>query len=65
MTRPEHHAPEKLQVAKHVERSWTAEEFFADFGPPTDDDVPITRDGRRLDTPQKLIAFLDEVNAAR
>ena len=33
--------------------------------PPTDDDVPITRDGRRLDTPEKVIAFIDEINAER
>jgi hypothetical protein len=33
--------------------------------PPTDDDVPITRDGRRLDTPDKVIAFLEEINARR
>lgn len=33
--------------------------------PPTDDDVPITRDGRRLDSPAKVIAFLDEINADR
>lgn len=33
--------------------------------PPTDDDVSITRDGRRLDTPAKVIAFVDEINASR
>jgi hypothetical protein len=33
--------------------------------PPTDDDVSITRDGRRLDTPAKVVAFLDEINANR
>jgi hypothetical protein len=33
--------------------------------PPTDDDVPITRDGRRLDTPEKVIAFLEEINSRR
>jgi len=33
--------------------------------PPTDDDVSITRGGRRLDTPAKLIAFLDEINSQR
>lgn len=32
---------------------------------PTDDDVSITRDGRRLDTPAKVIAFIDEINAKR
>jgi len=33
--------------------------------PPTDDDVSITRDGRRLDTPEKVIAFLAKINAER
>jgi len=33
--------------------------------PPTDDDVSSTRDGRRLDTPAKVIAFLDEINSNR
>lgn len=33
--------------------------------PPTDDDVSITLDGRRLDTPAKVIAFVDEINASR
>jgi hypothetical protein len=33
--------------------------------PPTDDDVPMTRDGRRPDTPEKVIAFLEEINARR
>ena len=32
---------------------------------PTDDEVPITADGRRLDTPEKVIAFLEEINAER
>jgi hypothetical protein len=33
--------------------------------PPTDDEVPITADGRRLDTVEKVIAFLNEINAER
>lgn len=52
-------------VPGNAVRSWTVEEFFADAAPPTEDDVPITRDGRRLDTPAKVIAFIDEINAAR
>lgn len=44
---------------------WTAEEFFAGMRPPTSDDVPIALDGTRLDTPEKLIAYLDEINARR
>jgi len=33
--------------------------------PPTADDVPIALDGTRLDTPAKLVAYLEEINAAR
>jgi hypothetical protein len=33
--------------------------------PPTADDVMVTLDGRRLDTKEKVIAWVDEVNAAR
>ena len=33
--------------------------------PPTDDDIPITLSGERLDTPAKLRAFLEELNAGR
>lgn len=33
--------------------------------PPTPDDVSITADGRRLDTPEKLIAWVHEFNASR
>ncbi|MGH9139148.1 MAG: hypothetical protein ACRD0G_19230, partial [Acidimicrobiales bacterium] len=43
---------------------WTREqirEMFSGLPPPTADDVPITRDGRRLDTPEKVRAFLDEL----
>ncbi len=43
---------------------WTVEEFFADARP-TDDDVPIAADGRVLDTPAKVIAYIDEINARR
>jgi len=33
--------------------------------PPTDDDLSITRDGCRLDTPAKVIAFLDDIVASK
>ena len=32
---------------------------------PTDDDVSITKDGRRLDTAQKVIDFFAELDAER
>ncbi len=31
----------------------------------TDDEVPIALDGRRLDTKERVLAFLAEVNAER
>ncbi len=52
-------------VAERTVRVWTVEEFFADSRPPTDDDVPIAADGRVLDTPAKVIAYIDEINARR
>ncbi|MGH9152867.1 MAG: hypothetical protein ACRD03_10815 [Acidimicrobiales bacterium] len=45
-----------------------AEEFRARLrvaGPPTDDDVSITRDGRRLDSREAVLAWLAEVQADR
>ena len=32
---------------------------------PTDDDVSITKDGRRLDTAEKVIEFFAELDAER
>jgi hypothetical protein len=52
-------------VADKVVRRWTVEEFFGDADPPTDDDVPIALDGRQLDTPEKVIAYIDEINRNR
>ena len=39
--------------------------MVAEMGPPTADDVSIALDGTRLDTPSKLIAYLEQINAAR
>ncbi len=39
--------------------------MVAEMGPPTADDVPIALDGTRLDTPDKVIAYLEQINAAR
>jgi hypothetical protein len=38
---------------------------FANLPPPSADDVSITTDGRRLDTPAKVRAFLDGLDARR
>ncbi len=50
-------------VARDIVRQCSEEEFFADALPPTDDDVPIALDGRVLDSPEKVIAYLDEINS--
>ncbi len=39
-------------------------EAFEHAPPPSEDDVCITNDGRRLDSPEKVRAFLDELNAS-
>ena len=39
--------------------------MVAEMGPPTADDLPIAPDGMRLDTPDKVIAYLEQINAAR
>ncbi len=52
-------------MAAETVRSWTVEEFFADARLPTDDDDPIAAVGRVLDTPVKVIAYIDEINARR
>ncbi|CAN5820136.1 hypothetical protein BH18ACT2_BH18ACT2_05830 [soil metagenome] len=46
-------------------RTWESARELVGTEPPTDDDVPITIDGRRLDTPEKVIAFIDEINERR
>lgn len=48
-----------------IVRSWRTAKEIAGTNPPTDDDVSITVDGVRLDTPEKVIAFIDEINAQR
>jgi len=40
-------------------------ELFADAAPPTEDDVSVTNDGRRLDSAEAVIAFFEQVKAER
>lgn len=47
-----------------IGRCDSARELAGDRAP-TADDVPIARDGRRLDTPDKVRAFIAEINAER
>ena len=39
--------------------------LFADLDAPTDDDVSITTDGRRLDSVEAVMAFVEEVARER
>ena len=48
-----------------IVRSWATARSSWGTNPRTDDEVPVTADGRRLDTPEKVIAFLEEINAKR
>ena len=41
-------------------RTWPSARELVGTEPPTDDDVSITLEGCRLDTPEKVIAFVDE-----
>lgn len=41
------------------------DELFAGALPPTEDDVSVTNDGRRLDSPEAVIAFFGELRAGR
>ena len=40
-------------------------ELFADAAPPTDDDVSVTNDGRRLDSAEAVVTFFEEMQAER
>jgi hypothetical protein len=55
-----------MEAAKLV---MTGEQWAASVAtnsrPPTSDDVSITLDGRRLDTKEKVLAFLAEIEVER
>lgn len=48
-----------------LKRHWASARELVGTEAPTVDDVPITLDGERLDSPEKVRAFLDQLNAAR
>lgn len=60
---------ERQGDAWDVDPVMTGEEWVAAASrnnrPPTSDDVSITWDGRRLDTVEKVLAFLVEIEADR
>jgi len=39
--------------------------MLRDAPPPTPDDVSVTRDGRRLDSKEAVLAFIAELDAER
>jgi hypothetical protein len=43
--------------------SWPSARELVGINQPTDDDVPTTPSGERLDTAQKLRVFLEKLNA--
>lgn len=55
-----------MSVRKTIHVNW--DELKAKMeagGPPTDDDVSITTDGRRLDSKEAVLEFLAELEAER
>jgi hypothetical protein len=41
------------------------DELLADAASPTDDDVSVTNDGRRLDSVEAVVAFFEQMRAER
>lgn len=54
-----------VTIAGHkvVRRTGTLTESMRDAGPPSPDDVTILRDGRRLDTRERVLQFVREFEA--
>ncbi|MFM7095574.1 MAG: hypothetical protein ACKOYL_13630 [Actinomycetota bacterium] len=48
-----------------MKRHWDSAKELVGTEPPTADDVPITLDGERLDSPEKVREFIDTLNANR
>lgn len=57
-----------MAQTERTKRSWSRQEWNRSLNAlskPTDDDVSITKDGRRLDAPEKILAWVAELNAER
>ncbi len=52
-------------MASDIVREIDLDELCRGMRPPTDDEVPTAPDGTRLDTKEKLIAHLQEINDHR
>jgi hypothetical protein len=48
-----------------LKTKWASARDLVGDVPPTEDDVPITPAGERLDTLEKVRRFIDDLNAAR
>ncbi len=48
-----------------LKTQWASARDLVGDVPPTEDDVPITPAGERLDTVEKVRQFIDDLNAAR
>jgi hypothetical protein len=59
------HRLQSMVSRADVVHSWRSAAELVGIEPPSDDDVPVTIDGRRLDTPEKVVAYLEEINAKR
>ena len=58
----------RIGSLESVRQVFERDEFnalFADMDAPTDDDVSITTDGRRLDSVEAVMAFVEEVARER
>ncbi|CAN5862608.1 hypothetical protein BH24ACT15_BH24ACT15_30160 [soil metagenome] len=52
-------------MAREAVRELDLTELCRDMRPPTDDEVPTALDGTPLDTKEKLVAYLDQINRGR
>ena len=62
------HPQRRIGSLESVRQVFERDEFnalFADMDAPTDDDVSITMDGRRLDSVEAVMAFVEEVARER
>jgi hypothetical protein len=48
-----------------LKESYEASEVLGGAKPPSTNEVSVTTDGRRLDTPEAVVAFFDSLRAER
>ncbi len=52
-------------MAREAVRQLDLAELCRDMRPPAEDEVPTALDGTPLDTKEKLVAYLDQINRGR